>query len=72
MGKEVERLRAAGMRGVQQIRVKGKDYDIDIDNYKTNKDGGERLYQWHQSVTFVLGYPLYIRLASRCAMCEPP
>jgi hypothetical protein len=41
IGKEVEKLRAAGLTGIQQIRVKGKDYDIDLNSYKTGKDGGE-------------------------------
>jgi hypothetical protein len=40
-GKEVETLRAAGLKGVRQVRVKDKDYDTDLDTYKTNKDGRE-------------------------------
>jgi hypothetical protein len=41
LAKEVERLRAAGLKGVQRIRVKDKDYDIDLGSYKTVKDAGE-------------------------------
>jgi hypothetical protein len=43
MDKEVERLREGGLKGVQRIRVKGKDYDIDLDTFKTSKDAGEWL-----------------------------
>jgi hypothetical protein len=43
IGEEVDRLRASGVKGVHRISVKGKDYDIDLDNYKTGKDGGECL-----------------------------
>jgi hypothetical protein len=43
IGEEVGRLRAAGMKGVHRIRVKGKDYDIDLDTYKTNRDACELL-----------------------------
>jgi hypothetical protein len=28
------------VKGVQRIRVEDKDYDIDLDNYKTGKDKG--------------------------------
>jgi hypothetical protein len=38
---KVETLRAAGLTGVQRIRAKSKDYDIDLDSYKTSKDSGE-------------------------------
>jgi hypothetical protein len=38
---EVERLRAAGMKGVQQIRVGEKLYDVDLDSFTTVKDAGE-------------------------------
>jgi hypothetical protein len=43
IGKEVERLRAAGLNGVHRIRVGDKDYDIDLDTYKTLKDAGKWL-----------------------------
>jgi hypothetical protein len=41
--KEVDRLRAAGLKGVQRIRVKDKDYDTDLDSFKTQKDACEWL-----------------------------
>jgi hypothetical protein len=40
-GKAVERLRAAGWKGVQEVRVKGKVHYIDLDTYKTTKDSSE-------------------------------
>jgi hypothetical protein len=43
IGEEIERLRAAGTEGVHRIRVKDKDYDIDLDTHKTLKDGREWL-----------------------------
>jgi hypothetical protein len=39
--KEVERLRAAGLKGVHRTRVKDKDYDTDLDTYNTNKGSSE-------------------------------
>jgi hypothetical protein len=33
---EVERLRAAGTKGIQRIRVGDKDYSIDLDTYQTS------------------------------------
>jgi hypothetical protein len=41
--KEVERLRAGGVKDVQRVRVKDRDYDIDLDTYKTTKEYGEWL-----------------------------
>jgi hypothetical protein len=29
------------VKGVQRIRVKGKDYDIDLDSYRAFRDAGE-------------------------------
>jgi hypothetical protein len=49
ISKEVERLRAAGIKGVHRIRVKDKDYDIDLDNYKTVKESCEWTKHCHTS-----------------------
>jgi hypothetical protein len=51
--KEVERLRAGGLKGVQRTRVKDKDYDTDLETFKTYKDTGE----WAGTLA-VLGSPV--------------
>jgi hypothetical protein len=43
VGGEVEKLRAASAKGVQRVRVKDKEKKVDLDTFKTRKDGGEWL-----------------------------
>jgi hypothetical protein len=61
---EVERLRAAGLKGVHRIRVGDKDYDIDIDTYNTYRDSCELLTQF---VSSAFGVPslLFVGFAAR-------
>jgi hypothetical protein len=39
----VERLRAAGLKGVQRITIEDKDYNINLDTSKTGQGAGEWL-----------------------------
>jgi hypothetical protein len=40
IAEEVKRLRAVGVKGIQRIRVEGKDYTIDLDTSKRVKTVG--------------------------------
>jgi hypothetical protein len=57
----VERLRAVGTTGVQRISVGDKDYDVDLDIYKTNRDACEWLKHY---------IPLAIGFAARRSRLE--
>jgi hypothetical protein len=60
-GKEVERLRGTGLKGVHRVRVKGKDYDTDVDTFQTANDRGEWVKQFSYPFAFDCAYPPCLR-----------